>query len=176
MLRRDWLRLVGPDRGSFRGFLRTSVRNFINNRHRTACAQKRGGNCAILSIDTEECERELDRVAGSSADPAALYEKSWARCVLEAALARLAAEQSDAGRAHQFEQLRPYLTAPPAPGDYERIAAALNIPTGQVAVWVHRLSRRFTEVIRAEVAATVADRSDVETELRYLLRLVSTSS
>src|SRR6185369_17292670 len=42
MLRRDWLKLADPERGSFRGFLRTNVRFFLGNRRRFDRAQKRG--------------------------------------------------------------------------------------------------------------------------------------
>jgi RNA polymerase sigma-70 factor (ECF subfamily) len=172
MLRRDWLKLVDRERGSFRAFLRTSVRLFLNNRWRHARAQKRGGDEVAVPLDTDACERELARLSAET-DPAALYERSWADCVLQTALARLAREQNAAGRGEHFQALQPYLTSPPAPGDYERIADRFKWSPGQVAVGVHRLSRRFAEVIRAEVAATLAEQRDVETELRHLLRLVS---
>ena len=176
MLRREWLKLVDRERGSFRAFLRTSVRLFLANRHRHTHRQKRGGDCVVLPLDVDRCEHELARLGIASADPAALYEKSWADCVLQAALTRLADEQTDAGRREHFEELRPFVTAQPAPGDYERIAGKLQLPPGQVALWVHRLSRRFAQVIRAEVAATLADPRDVENELRHLLRLATAQS
>jgi DNA-directed RNA polymerase specialized sigma24 family protein len=172
LLRRDWLKLVDRERGSFRGFLRVSVRQFLNNRHRRAHAQKRGSGDLPIPLETDTCERELAQRSDRN-DPAALYDESWANCVLQAALARLHAEQSKAGNADRFAQLRPYLTSPPSPGDYARIAENFAAPPGQIALQVHRLTQRFAEMIRGEIAATLADRGDVETELRYLLRLVA---
>jgi DNA-directed RNA polymerase specialized sigma24 family protein len=172
MLRREWLKLVDRERGSFRAFLRTSVRLFLNNRWRHAHAQKRRAD-RVVPLDAEACERELAALAATDTNPAEIYERSWADCVLQAALARLANEQHAAGRSEQFQELHPYLTSAPAPGDYERIANRFKWSPGQVAVGVHRLSRRFAEVIRAEVAGTLAERQDVEIELRHLLRLVS---
>ena len=173
MLRRDWLKLVDRERGSFRAFLRTSVKFFLNNRRRESQAQKRGGGQVAIPLDAEECEREIARYTDPSADPAMLYERSWAKCVVDAALARVAAEQTSAGNAERFAKLRPFLMTTPRPGEYGRIAAELGIASAQVAVLVHRLSRRFGEVIRAEVAATLVNRSDIEGELRELMRLVA---
>jgi RNA polymerase sigma factor (sigma-70 family) len=173
MLRRDWLKRADRERGSFRAFLRSSVRLFLNNRRRLAQAQKRGGGEMLLSLDVDACERDLAAAASIETDPAMLYERTWADCVLQAALARLATEHENAGQQAKFERLRPYLTATPAAGDYDRIARDLGVSTGQVAVSVHRLSRRFAEMVRAEIAATLSDRSQIEPELRYLLRLVS---
>jgi hypothetical protein len=173
MLRRDWLKRADRERGSFRAFLRSSVRQFLNNLRRVAQAQKRGGGEAPLPLDIDACERELAATVLVETDPATLYERTWADCVLQAALARLAAEHDSGEKQARFLRLRPYLAAAPAAGDYECIARELGTSAGQVAVFVHRLSRRFAEMIRAEIAATLSDRSEIEAELRYLLRLVS---
>jgi DNA-directed RNA polymerase specialized sigma24 family protein len=176
MLRREWLRLVDRERGSFRGFLRSSVRLFLNNRRRRAGRQKRGGGETVVPLATGEFETELAGRIANHADPAVLYDESWADCVLQAALDRLSAEQAKAGNAEAFPHFRPYLTSQPAPGDYARLAETLGIPTGQIALRVHRLTQRFGEIIRAEIAATLADRGETETELRYLLQLATRQS
>lgn len=173
MLRRDWLKRADPERGSFRAFLRNHLRFFLGNHRRVEHAQKRGGGRAALPLDTEEGEQALARSATPHSDPAALFEQNWADCVLQAAITRLAAEQEAADQRRRFERLRPYLTHAPAPGDYATLADELRLPQGAVAVQVHRLTRRFADLIRAEVAATLSDRRDLESELRYLLRLVS---
>jgi RNA polymerase sigma-70 factor (ECF subfamily) len=173
MLRRDWLKLADRERGSFRAFLRSSVRLFLNNRRRTASAQKRGSGEHPLSLETAECEAELARCAIVTTDPAMLYEKSWADCVLKAALTQLAAEYDTPKKRDRFERLRPFLTSPPAAGDYDQIARELETTPSQVAVLMHRLARRFAEMIRAEIATTLSDRNEIEPELRHLLRVVS---
>jgi RNA polymerase sigma factor (sigma-70 family) len=173
MLRREWLKVADQERGSFRAFLCVSARRFLHNRYRQAHARKRGGGESIVPIDSEEGERELAQRPGDQTDPALLYDESWANSVLETALAHLEAEQNRTGNAERFAQLRPHLTSPPKPGDYARIAEKFGVPPGQIALQVHRLTQRFAEIIRAEIAATLADRRDVETELRYLLRLAT---
>ncbi|MBL9199273.1 MAG: sigma-70 family RNA polymerase sigma factor [Opitutaceae bacterium] len=172
MLRREWLKRADPGRGSFRAFLRNHLRFFVSNRRRTELAQKRGGGQRALPIDTEAGEQALAKLA-AGADPSELFEQNWADCVLQAAVERLATEQDDANQRQRFDRLRPFLTHAPAPGDYASLADELRLSQSAVALLVHRLTRRFADLIRAEVAATLCDRRQLEDELRYLLRLVS---
>lgn len=173
MLRRDWLKLADRERGRFRGFLCSSVRQFLGNRRRVANADKRGGGAAPIPLDAQECEREFARKSHAGADPATLFDESWADCVLRASIERLSSEQSRAPGGGDFERLRPFLMCPPGPGDYARLGDELGVPSAKIAVRVHRLTQRLGDLIRAEVAATLVDRSELEAELRYLLRLVS---
>jgi RNA polymerase sigma factor (sigma-70 family) len=174
MLRRDWLTRVAPEHGSFRAFLRVSVRNFLSNRWRHAEAKKRGGGEPAISFDSEEVEQQLAGIESRAIDPALAYEHRWAQSVLQAALDRLAAEQNKLGQQTRFEKLRGFLTRMPSAGEYAQISDELQLSQTQIAMAVHRLSRRFGDLIRAEVAATVANREDIEAELRYLMQLMST--
>src|ERR1051326_1759609 len=81
MLQRDWLKRADPDRGSFRAFLRSSARLFLNNRRRVARASKRGGDKLPISLDAESVENKLSSQIAEQPDPAELYERSWAECV-----------------------------------------------------------------------------------------------
>jgi RNA polymerase sigma-70 factor (ECF subfamily) len=170
---REWLKEAAPERGSFRAFLLTLMRNFLSNRRRHAHAQKRGGTQTVISFDAEAGERDLAALPANEADPAAAYERVWAGCVLQAALDRLAEEQALAGDHARFEALRPYLTQSPAPGDYERLSQTLGLSRNQIAVLIHRHSRRFAELIRSEVADTLVDRTQLELELRRLLEAIA---
>jgi RNA polymerase sigma factor (sigma-70 family) len=174
MLRRDWLTRVAPEYGSFRAFLRVNVRNFLSNRWRHAEAKKRGGGEPAISFDREEVERELAGNGSHAIDPALAYEQRWAQSVLQAALDRLAAEQHKLGQQMRFEKLRAFLTRMPSAGEYAQISDELGLSQTQIAMAVHRLSRRFGDLIRAEVSSTVANRGDIEAELRYLMQLMST--
>lgn len=170
----EWLKQADPDRGSFRAFLLTLMRNFLSNRRRHDHAQKRGGATPPLSLDTDACERELASLAATDADPARAYERAWAGCVLQAALDRLTAEQqTGAGGPARFDALRPYLTQSPAAGDYEHLSQTLGLTRNQIAVIIHRHSRRFAELIRSEVAETLVDRTELDLELRRLLEVIA---
>ncbi|MBX3737961.1 MAG: sigma-70 family RNA polymerase sigma factor [Candidatus Didemnitutus sp.] len=168
ILERAWLDRADVARGSFRGFLRTLLRHFLANRRRVAAAAKRGGGpvrLAELAADRDE----LEQVAATDLDPALAYDRMWALSVRRLALERLGAEQSDAAHARRFAALRPFLVRAPASEDYDRLAAELGQTRNQLSVALHRLSRRYTELIRAEVRSTLANPADVDTELRQLV-------
>jgi DNA-directed RNA polymerase specialized sigma24 family protein len=173
MFKREWLKAARSDRGRFRAFMRTHLRNFLKNRRRDERTLKRGGAQILVPLDIEGMERELSIQLSDSTDPVVLYEKKWASTVLQSALLRLEREESKANRSLRFQTLRPFLIHPPVDGDYIRIGRQLDMPRGQVALLVHRLSRRFAALVRSEIAATVADPGEVQEELRHLLKSVS---
>lgn len=166
----DFLDRPDPERGRFRGYLVGALRRFLADEFERANAQKRGGGAEFLEWDSAAAEQHLAQLAPSAADPAAAYEKSWALTLLARALARLEAEQRAAGKELHFEALRPYLTETAAPGDYAALARQLNLTRGAVALAVHRLNQRYAELVRLEVAETVADPTEVKSEMEHLLR------
>jgi RNA polymerase sigma-70 factor (ECF subfamily) len=170
MFKQDWLKVADKERGSFRAFMRTRLRHFLSNRRRGERRLKRGGSLILMSAETEGLERELAAQPAASSDPAVLYERKWAATVLQTALTRLEDEERKASRAERFDSIRPFLIHPPSDGDYVRIGKKLDLPRGQVAVLVHRLSRRYAGLVRAEVGATLTDPSQTQEELRHLLR------
>jgi len=173
LLEREWLKKADPSRGSFRAYLLSLLRNFLANRRRVSLAKRRGGGATILPLDGIEGERELAKLSVTDSDPAGAYEASWANGVLTTAWERLEKEQNEAGKALLFELLRAFVTQAPGAGDYQRLSDELGMRRGQIALLIHRLNRRFTELIRAEVAETLADRSELDAELRFLLKVSS---
>lgn len=102
----------------------------------------------------------------SDLTPEKLFDARWAMTVLELALANLKEETSS--KANQFDALKVYLTDEPAEGQYGETAARLGMTTQAVAVAVHRLRQHSRELVRAEVAQTVATPLDLEQEIRHL--------
>ena len=172
ILERDWLDRVGEERGSFRGFLYALLRNFLSNRRRQAHAQKRGGPRLIPSSFADD-KAELENLVAAELDPATAYDQVWAISVRRRALDRLAREQAGSPQAARFDALRPFLVSPPSSADYTRLATELGQTRNQIAVALHRLSRRYGELIRTEVSSTLADPTRVETELRRLIDVLS---
>lgn len=172
ILERAWLDRVGEERGSFRGFLYALLRNFLANRRRHAQAQKRGGD-VVLAASFSADRPELENIVARELDPAAAFDQVWAMSVRRVALERLAREQEGAAQSARFAALRPFLVHPPSSGDYDRLAHELGQTRNQLAVALHRLSRRYSELIRTEVSATLEDPANVEIELRGLIAALS---
>ena len=82
-------------------------------------------------------------------------------------------EQAAVGRLPEFEALEPYLSAPPAEGEYAALASSLNMARNGVAVAVHRLGKSYRKLVRDEIADTVEDPAEVGDELNHLLKVLS---
>ncbi len=166
--RNDFARAT-PERGRFRSYLLVAFRNALANTRRRAAAAKRGGG---LKIPWEYAEAQLVREADPAMSPEALYERHWALTVLERVDTRLA--ESYAGKESLLRALRPIVRGEPrGGGGYRELAADLGMSEGALKVAVHRMRRRYGEFLRQEVAATVVDPADIDSELRELIRAVS---
>jgi RNA polymerase sigma factor (sigma-70 family) len=162
----DWR--VAPERGRFRAFLLAALRNYAANERQRELAEKRGGGARVVSIDADADSRyAIDAVDPSTPDK--LYERKFALQLLDGALAELAAEQERAGKGAQFERLKMYLSGAVDDVPYEQVAAGLAMSAGAVRVAVHRLRKRFGELVRRAVADLVESPDEVEDEIRALL-------
>ena len=157
------------ERGKFRSFLLASATHFVANEWDRSRAQKRGGDCATLSFDFEAGEESYHREPYHQLTPEVLFERQWAVAVLDLVLARLREEHRRKGQTAQFDRLQGYLTGDREPGSYGEVARSLNLSDGAVRTAVHRLRRRYAELVREEVLLVVGDPDEVEGEIRFLL-------
>ena len=91
------------------------------------------------------------------------------------ALQSLAAEFAGADKAEQFTVLKPWLVGDAAALPQADAAARLGLSESAIKVAIHRLRKRFREVIRAEIAQTMDDAAGVDAELRYLVEVLAQS-
>jgi RNA polymerase sigma-70 factor (ECF subfamily) len=148
------------ERGRFRTFLLASVRHFLAAQARRTRAQKRGGGAeGPLPLDFEPA-------SAASATPAQVFERHWALNVIDRAMAGLR------NSAH-FESLKTYLIADDANPAYRQLAAQLGITESALKTKIHRMRRRFGELLRWEIAQTVESEEQIDEELRYLFDVLS---
>ncbi len=170
LLARQGIDNVDPQRGRFRSFLLGAVKHFLADMRDHAHRLKRGAGKPIETIDPgTDTSPGLQLLDPNAPSPERLFDRKWALTLLDRALTALAEEHKAAGKSDQFEALKPWLT-----GDTENISQAhaagqLNLNEGAVKVAIHRLRRRFREVIKNEIGQTVNDRAQVDEELHYLL-------
>jgi len=168
LLEKNPLAVARPERGRFRAFLLTAFKHFLANVRDQARAQKRGGGVAPLPLDFASGESRLTREPADNMTPERLYERQWVLSLLEQVLARLRDEFIRAGKERHFEQLKVFITPQTAPASYAELAPALGLTEAAAAVAVHRLRRRYRELLRAEIAQTVASPNEVDDEIRSL--------
>jgi len=172
LLEKQRLAAADPERGKFRSFLLVSLRHFQANQWRREAAQKRGGGVPAVSLDLEVGERRFALEPAHEITAERIFQRQWAMTLLEQTLAALRAEFAAARKAEQFERLIPYLG-----GDrgvpYNELAAELGTTEGALKVAVHRFRGRWREVLREQIAQTVAGPEEVEEELRELFDAVA---
>jgi DNA-directed RNA polymerase specialized sigma24 family protein len=166
LLEKDWLRTVARERGHFRSWLLAALKHFLANEWDKLRAKKRGGGLVFISINDDSAESRYVREPADHASADRLYDRRWALILLDRVLTRLRDEFAGAGKSEQFEALKGALTGEKTP--YADAAASLGTTEGAVKVAVHRLRERYRDLIRAEIAETVATPAEVEGELRYL--------
>ena len=174
-LDRSFLRQADRERGRFRSFLLTSLNHFLAHERERAQALKRGGRQVHIPWDLAAAENRYHFEPTSETSPENTFDQRWALALFHQALGRLRLEYANAGKNELFEQLKTFLTNVADDGGYEGIAARLDMAPGSIAVAVHRLRQRYGELVKEEIAHTVASPAEVQDELRYLIELVGGS-
>jgi len=172
VLEKNYFAKADRDRGKFRTFLLGSLKNFLINEWKRAGRLKRGGDLTFLSIDANVAEDRYAAEPANESNPDAAYEQRWAVTLIEQVLTALRQEFNAADKARLFEELKGFIWGDKSTASYAEIAGHLNLTEGTVKVAVHRLRQRFRQLLRAEVAHTVARPEDVDGELRHLIAVV----
>ena len=170
LLRQDWLKNVGPERGRFRTFLLCSITHFLSNEHEKEQAIKRGGQQQFVSWDAEEAENRYASEPITDADETLEYERKWACLMVERATRSLEDEYRRCGKALLFQLLFPYVARPVPIGFYAEATGRFNMSESALKVALHRLIPRFGQVLRSEVARTVSNIEMVDEELREIVK------
>jgi RNA polymerase sigma factor (sigma-70 family) len=165
---------ANPERGRFRSFLRTVCSHYLANRRATERALKRGGARPAISIDAADAEGRYARELAHELTAERIFDRSWALLLLNRVFNQLRSEYEDAGRAATFEALQVFLTEGPRAVAHATIARSLGMTDGAIRVAVHRLRRRYGDILRREIAATVDDPSQIDDEIQGLFRALET--
>ncbi len=169
LIEKNYLRAADQQRGRFRSFLLTAVKRFLANEWDRANAVKRGGGRVSVSIDSAEAERWYGVEVVNSITPETLFQRRWALSLLERVMANLRAEYAANGKEEQFGKLQTFLNRVRGDQRYEAVAAVLGSSTGALRMSVLRMRKRYRELLRAEIAVTVAKPDDIDDEIRFLL-------
>ncbi len=176
LLEKNYIADLTPGVGRFRSFLLTSLKHHLANEWDRAQAGKRGGGKVIISLNDAGAEGRYQFEPRHGITPEVLYEQRWALTVLERVLARLRDEFVSTEKRELFDELKRFLSteATDQPScTYAQIASRTGLREGTVKVAVHRLRRRYGELLREEISNTVGEPAEVEDELRHLISVLS---
>jgi RNA polymerase sigma factor (sigma-70 family) len=164
---------AAPERGKFRSFLLAALRHFLVDRHRHANAAKRGGGQRTVSLDEKRAEERFRLEPQHELTPEKLYERAWALTLLDRAQSRLREEYSAAGKAALYDRLKGFPPGETGENSFQQAATELGMTESALKSGVHRLRARYRQLVREEVAHTVADPAEVNEEARHLIAVIS---
>jgi RNA polymerase sigma-70 factor (ECF subfamily) len=174
LLARGALARADAARGRFRSFLLAAFKNYLSHQRARSGALKRGGGRVLLSLDElVEAEEALSCGAPDDLSPETHYDRTWSEQLIARVIEALRAEYERAGQVAVFAAARDVLWAGRGEVDYAGTAARLGMTEGALRVAVHRVRRRFGARLRAEIADTVTDADEIETEIRQLIAAFS---
>jgi RNA polymerase sigma factor (sigma-70 family) len=171
LLEGRYLDRADPEKGRFRSFLLVSLKFFVADEEDRLRARKRGGGM-LVPMELSSGEERYQREPAHGETPERIFERRWALSMLDRVMEKLRKEYILHGRPEHFERLKGFLLGQPdAP--YAALARDMNTSEGALKVAIHRLRKRYRELFRLEIADTVADPAEVESELRFLAAVLS---
>lgn len=168
LLEKHYLAQADPQRGRFRAFLMTAFKHFLSKEWDKTNAQKRGGGRSTFSVDFAALDRQWQwGTLQDTLTPERLYERQWAVTLLNRVMNRLQREMERSGKGQQFQSLKDFIGAS-CPSSYATVAETLGISEPSVRMAASRLRGRYRELLREEIAQTVATEEDIDGEVQYL--------
>lgn len=174
LVEKNTLGAITREKGKFRSFLLTALNHFLVDEWKKARAQKRGGG-QVVSLDAQDAETRFGREPVDALTPEKLFEQNWALALLDTVYQQLQREYESEGKGALFGELKSCLTGARSSVPYAELAVRLGMAENTVKTSVHRMRWRYRELLRAEVANTVARPGEVEEELRCLFRALAAS-
>jgi len=172
LLSKDYLSVADRNRGKFRSFLLGSLEHFLAREWSKAHRQKRGGGHSHFSLDERDAENRYLIEPGHTLTPDKVFDRRWATTLLDQALGKLRDGCIADGKGDLFSKVQYLLPGEKGNSSYAGIAADLNTSEAAIKMAVHRLRRRYGELVRAEIAQTVATPQEAEDELHYLFAVL----
>lgn len=167
-LQRNYFERLSSEKGKFRAFLLASLKHFISDQQDKRGRLKRGGKAIHLSLDWESGDRRFRLDPAGPFNPDQAFDREWALSLLDRVLERLRQECQTEEKGALFERLKPFLMLNKGSIPYPDAAAALGMSEGAVRVAVHRLRRRYRELLRQEISQTVHEPDQVLEEMQAL--------
>jgi RNA polymerase sigma-70 factor (ECF subfamily) len=167
---------ANPEKGRFRSFLLVSFKNYVANQRRSEGTLRRGGGHSLISLTPADFETARDLDPADYETPEVIYQREWALALLRRVRKRLEDECIKADKRTLFLLLEPHLVQNPQALPHAEIARQTGMTTAAIAMALHRLRRRYRDILRNEVAATVLDLDSVDNELSELIEILADHS
>jgi RNA polymerase sigma-70 factor (ECF subfamily) len=155
-----------------RSYLLVSLKNFLAKARRRELTVKRGEGRVLVPLDELLARERADLEPTDNLTADRIYERRWALTLLEQVLTRLEGEYRSAGNAKLFDCLQEFLSDEPGRRSQADVATELGMTENAVKQAFHRLRQRYGQLLRDEIAQTVAVPGDVEDEVRHFISVL----
>lgn len=172
-LQRNYLEGLAAERGKFRAFLLASLKHFLANAWDRSQRIKRGGGQSLLSLDWDRAEEKFCLEPLDQDSPDRVFDREWATALLGRVIELLRESCVAEGRGDWFEQAKDFLMVGVDAVPYAEAARQAGMEEAAMRVAVHRLRKRYRELLRAEIAQTLADPTQVAEEMQSLFAALS---
>ena len=174
LLEKNTLRRADQEKGKLRTFLLGSLQNYMLKQREHMSAQKRGGGQQIVSFDDQLIDAEAAMHATMHLSEVTSYDAAWASSVVARAWKNVREKFATEGKLEWFDALKPLVAGGSghAPQQQE-VAERLGTSVENLRVALSRLRQRYRHALRAEVASTVSDPNDIDSELHYLYKVLT---
>jgi RNA polymerase sigma-70 factor (ECF subfamily) len=168
VLEKNYFGQANRQKGKFRSFFLAALKHYLSNERDRSRRIKRGGRFEFISWDETEAEERYTREMAHELTPQKVFEQNWALTLLETVLDNLRAEYAALGKARTFDALQGCLSGEEDSAAVTAAAERLNLRRGAVRMAVLRLRRRYTQLLRFEIAQTVRTPEQIDDEIRHL--------
>ena len=174
LLDRGSLAKLAPERGSFRGFLKTALRFFLIDQDRTAMAHAPRDGARIFPFDQAEAAWKDARKGVPVTAPEDAFDQEWARGVLMEAVSLLKQSLQSEGKEIYyivFAELwndRP-IEDDPRKSSYVQLAKKHSITEDDVGNYLRVVRQRLRIILKEIVTDYLGPGENVEDEVRFIL-------
>ena len=172
LLEKGNIAAANPGKGRFRAFLRTDCQHFLIDQFRRMIAA--GSGRPAVSIDAHGAEDRYRFEPAATLTPDRLFDRAWALTLLDRVLDLLAREYAAKGASELFDQLKIVLTQGKGAVSAGTLATELGKSEEAVNMAVHRLRKRYREILEEQIAATLDNPTEMEDEIRSLFAAITT--
>jgi len=169
LMEKEYLAQVDRSKGKFRSFLLAAMKHFLSKERDKSRAKKRGGGKKIIAFDTPDGESIYALEPADNMSPDRLFDRRWALALLDQVIQRLSMEYAKAGKAGLYAAIEPCLTQGHGAVDVAQVSCDMGLSKAAVRVAVHRLRRRYRDLLKYEIAQTVESPDQIEEEISHLL-------
>ena len=172
LLQKNFWARADRQRGRFRSFLLTALRQFLADERDRVKTAKRGGGFSFVSFDEQAGEAQLLEGLGQTLSGEQQFDRQWASTVLEQARTKLRRECIASGKLGLYDRVSLVDGKNERSVPYAVLAQELGMSISAIKSAVSRLRERYGQLVRDEVAQTVSRPAEIDAEIRHLLSVI----